>query len=126
MAIFADKYQRSRFAEVLCRGTYSMSDLLNVLDDALTFAADVGKDAVLVDCNDVTGVPSVSDRFDIGRGFAETQLRKPHLVTLAFVGKTPLVDPSRLAETVAVNRCAVARVFDDREEAICWLEQTSG
>lgn len=45
---------------------------------------------------------------------------------LDVLGNQPVVGPGRFAELVAVNRCAVGKVFEDRYEATAWLEHTSG
>ena len=76
----------------------------------------------MVDMTAVDGAPrDLVERYEIGERVAKLQLGKPRLVVLVIVGKPPFISPSRFAETVALNRCAVGKVFLDRDEAIRWI-----
>ena len=116
----------SDYAQLICHGTFSKQELLDVFDKAIEFAAQNGKEAVLVDIGNVEGEPTTAERIDMGVQAAEIQLAKDTIVALAVIGNEPLIDPERLGETVALSRCAVLKVFTDMEEAINWLEHTSG
>jgi len=117
---------KSRYAQLTCHGSYTKQELLNLFDQALNIAAESGLQAVLVDISDVEGEPNTAERFEVGAQFAELQLSKDTIVAIAVMGKEPMIDPERFGETVALNRCAVGKVFTDLDEAISWLEQTSG
>ena len=114
------------FAEVRCIGPYSMAAFLDMLDDALDYAARHDRSAVLVDALAVTGGPGGAERIDLASRSAELQLGKDRLVAIALVGEEPMLHPKRVGEAVALNQCAVLKVFESREAAIDWLEHTSG
>lgn len=46
-------------------------------------------------------------------------------IRLAYVGKVPVIDPSRFGETVAGNRGVDVKVFDSVDDALRWLEISS-
>lgn len=117
---------RSGYAELTCHGTYGKEELLDLFETALDYAAQHGLSAVLVDISDVEGEPDKSERFELGARFADTQLSKETIVAIAVKGNEPLIDPERFAETVALDRCAVGKVFTDMDDAVHWLEHTSG
>ena len=117
---------KGQYAQLTCRGTFGKRALLSVLDQALEYAASNGLQAVLVDISDVEGAPNANERFEVGAQFAEMQLSRETIVAIAVYGREPMIDPERFAETVALNRCAVGKVFTDIDEAISWLEHTSG
>lgn len=114
------------FAEVHCAGQYSMAAFLAMLDEALDYAASHGRFAVLVDALAITGGPGPDERVDLATCSAELQLGKNRLVAIAIVGEEPMLHPERIGEAVALDRCAILKVFESREAAIDWLEHTSG
>jgi len=126
MPIEFDKKLRRYYAEVTCRGEYSTAEVLEILSDTIDYAADNGREAALLDATAMTGNPDTMQRYELGRKGAEMQLGKPTLVAMAIVGRQPLIDPERFGETVALNRCAVVKVFEDHDAAVHWLEHTSG
>ena len=95
---------KSQYAQLTCHGNYGKKELLDLFDRAMEFAAENGLQAVLVDLSDIEGGPDITERFEVGAHFAEMQLSKETIVALAVIGK----------------------VFTDRDEAISWLEHTSG
>ncbi len=117
---------KSQYAQLTCHGAYEKQALLDLLEAALDYAASSGVTAVLVDISEVEGSPSTAERFEMGEAFAEIQLGKSVIVAIAIVGREPMIDPERFGETVALNRCAVGKVFTDPVEAVNWLEHTSG
>ena len=117
---------KAQYAQLTCYGVYDKQALLDVLDQALDYAVQNGVTAVLVDICDVEGAPSTAERFEMGEAFAEIQLGKDTIIAIAIVGREPMIDPERFGETVALNRCAVGKVFTDMVEAVNWLEHTSG
>jgi hypothetical protein len=71
---------------------------------------------VLIDLSRVTGIPPDIDRFELGERLAQA-FGSTHAV--AIIGRKESVN--RLAETVALNRGAVLRVFFTEQEALSWL-----
>lgn len=117
-----DTFLENGYAEIRCRGAYTLESYLATVSAALDFAAANDRDAVLVDVTAIGGAPrDLVERYEIGERVAKLQLGKPRLVGLYVVGKPPFISPSRFAETVALNRCAVGKVFLDRDEAISWI-----
>ena len=114
------------FAEVRCAGPYSMTGFLAMLDEALDYAASHDRSAVLVDALAVTGGPDRQERIDLATSGADLQLGKDRLVAIAIVGEEPMIHPERIGEAVALDRCAVLKVFESRDAAVDWLEHTSG
>lgn len=126
MSIQTVKQLGSHFAEVQCEGPYSKADFLSMLDESLEYAANHRKSAVLVDALAITGGPDTDERVELAASSADLQLEKERLVAIAIVGKEPMLHPERIGEAVALNRCAILRVFESREGAVDWLEHTSG
>ena len=113
------------FAELTCRGTYSTGAMLDVVEEALEVATREGKRAVLIDTRELREeVPlSTLDRYQLGSSIASRQLSRDVRVTIAILGKAPLIEPGRFGEVVAVNRGASGKAFTDRGEAVAWLER---
>ena len=126
MSIQTVKRPGAYFAEVECSGPYSMAAFLNVLDEALDYAARHDRSAVLVDALHITGGPDLEERVDLAASGADIQLSKDRLVAIAIVGEEPMLHPERIGEAVALDRCAILQVFESRDAAIDWLEHTSG
>ena len=122
MAIEFEPYLAPGYVRADCTGEYSNSEFLRVIDETLDTAILEGRDGALVDFSAVTGAPDVLGRFETGEGVARIQLGKDKLVAIAVVGKQPLIDPDRLGETVAINRCAVGKAFEDPDEALARLK----
>ena len=82
---------------------------------------------ILFDGFDITGDPMVIERFYYGEFVAESVngllLRGWQGPTpqFAYLLKEPQLDPYRLGETVAVNRGVNLKAFDNRDEALAWL-----
>jgi hypothetical protein len=114
------------FAEIQCNGPYSMAAFVDVVDKALDYAASHDRSAVLVDALGITGGPDPAERVELAANSAELQLGKDRLVAIAIVGEEPMLHPERIGEAVALDRCAILKVFEAREAAIDWLEHTSG
>ena len=126
MTIQTVKKAGAHFAEVVCTGEYSMTAFLGMLDDALDFAASQDHSAVLVDALAVTGGPDLEERVNLAASGADLQLGKDRLVAIAIVGEEPMLHPERIGEAVALDRCAILKVFESRDAAVQWLEHTSG
>ena len=82
---------------------------------------------ILLDGRNVNGNPRDIERFYYGE-FAARETRKivvEHKIVprFAYVIHEPLRDPTRLGETVAVNRGMIIKVVDTPEDAIKWLNK---
>lgn len=109
---------------VRCSGAYqSVQDIKDLFQRAVDAARQYRKAQVLVDVYGVTGQISFVDRYagalfltELLKVQAWNQIRR-----FAMAGQPPVIDPSRIGETVAANRGVNARVFLDLEEAVAWL-----
>jgi len=109
---------------VTCQGRYEGTGVLDVHQQALDHAIEEGLRAILVDTTGLHGhSPTTMDRFGFGEAIAEMQRRGRTTVWIAFVGRKPIVDPDRFGETVAVNRGAFAKVFENTDEAVAWIRE---
>lgn len=116
--------EHPRFVRLSCHGRYVRDSLLSLFDQAIDIAISKSRKAVLVEMWAVTGAPSdVFDRYQIGVGTARIQREKRPLITIALVGDQPMIHPSRIGETVFLNRGGVGKVFTDLDEAVAWLER---
>ena len=113
------------FIRLSCDGSYTRDALLGVFDEAIDIARIKGKSAVLVDIEGVTGTPpGIFERYQLGVGAARIQREKTPLVTIAVMGREPMIDPRRLGEIVFLNRGGVGKVFTNYDEAVAWLEKS--
>jgi len=84
-----------------------------------------GTTKVLVDGRQMTGNPSLFERFLYGTFAALATLDVLHQHNLrlkfAYVIHAPLRDPDRFGETVAVNRGMDVKTFEEKNEAVAWL-----
>jgi hypothetical protein len=81
---------------------------------------------ILVDIREVTGRLSPLDRLDLGTTAGEKHRalkssKKIPGCRFAVVGKYPLIDPKRLAGTVAHGLGMDVKVSTDMSEALVWL-----
>ena len=125
MSIDLQTENKDVYLEVCCHGVYHKDALLDAVDRALCIGANDGAETVVLDvCNiHIEGrPPDMLERYYLGEMVAKIQRRHARLVFLAVVGNEPLIDPGRFGETVALNRGAYAKVFDEMEEAIEWIK----
>ena len=96
---------------------------IELLDEAVA----KGATKVLIDGRHVTGNPTGFERFLYGTFAAcatlEVLIRQNAWVKFAYVITKPLRDPERFGETVAVNRGMKVKTFEDRNEAVEWLNK---
>jgi hypothetical protein len=108
---------------VTCQGLFDAEELTDVHRKALDCAVEENLRAILVDTTDLRGhTPSTMERFNFGATIAKLQQRENSHIFIAFVGKEPVIDPSRFGETVALNRGGSAKVFEYSSEALRWIE----
>ena len=113
------------------RGTFTQRGAEQGYRDLLDRCIASGSSLLLVDCRQVDGEPTFSERFEFGKFVAEVNIAAVHdgrtqLVKFALLGSYPLIDPGRIGEVVAVNRGASVRVTTDPEEAVTWLGADPG
>ena len=101
--------------------TLAQQQFLKILDEALHN----GARKVLIDGQQITGDPTAFQRFLYGTFAACATLEVLHTHNLklkfAYIIHEPLRDPERLGETVASNRGMDVKTFEDRKEAVEWL-----
>ena len=112
---------------VIAKGQFSLEDALQKFLDLLDAVERTEARKILLDGRQVTGNPTVIDRFLYGE-FAAKAVKKymtegevRHPPQFAYVLHEPVLDPKRFGETVAVNRGMWLKVFDNLEDAGQWL-----
>lgn len=113
------------YVEITCSGPYDKASLLDAIDRALKIGVDKGADTVVMDIDNIHvggRPPDTLERYYLGEMAAKIQLGHEKRIFLAVVGKEPLIDAERFAETVAVNRGAYGKVFDEMAEALDWIK----
>ena len=95
---------------------------IELLDEAVRS----GASKVLIDGRQITGNPTVFERFLYGTFAACATLEVLHTHNLklkfAYVIHEPLRDSERFGENVATNRGMEVRTFEDMNEAVQWLK----
>jgi len=116
--------KKGNYLLVTCQGHFEGKEAMGIHQQALDYAIAEGLPAILVDATGLHGrSPTTMDRFGFGEGIAELQRRSRAAVWLALVGKEPIVNPGRFAETVAVNRGGFMKVFEDTDEVAAWIRR---
>lgn len=110
-----------------CAGEFDPGQFIEILDQAMEESINKGKSSLLINVTDVESGPlDAFQRYSIGQRIAETQFKHGGKVRIAVVGRKPLIEERKFAETVALNRGAVGKAFHDLEEAILWIGEKSG
>ena len=112
---------------VIATGSFSLKGALDRFVEMLEEVDRNQSRKVLADGRTVTGNPRTIERFLYGefaanavsRYMVEGVLR--HAPQFAYVLHEPVLDPSRFAETVAVNRGMWIKAFDNMQDARSWL-----
>lgn len=104
-------------------GSYELADAVAVVGEALTAASEHKRPKILIDARKVTGNLSMMQRFEFGEAVARLYSQSPDgsAALIAVLGNEPLIDPSRLGETVAINRAVPIKVTPHMQEAMHWL-----
>jgi hypothetical protein len=127
--------QRAQFVadllEVEVRGEFSIEEATRGFIETLENVVRHGATKVLIDGRGLKGEPEVMERFFYGE-FAATETARaasensmPRVPKFAYVLEEPVLDPRRFGEHVAANRGMIVKAFDNREEALQWLEVDS-
>jgi hypothetical protein len=103
-------------------GEFSLEEILPLCDRCFRFAADAGRDAMLVDVRGITGrEPTIAERYEWAVRVADLQAAFVPRIRVALLGHEPLIHPERFGEIVAARRGAVIRTFTDEDGALRWL-----
>ena len=124
MAIDFKMEKKGDYLLVTCQGPYTGKGIIAVQQHAIDYAGAEGLRAILMDATGLHGYsPTAMERFGFAEAVAELQRSRGDNIWIAFVGKEPMVDPGRFGETVAVNRGAALKVFEDSGEAADWIRE---
>ena len=115
-----------RMLEAVMSGSYSLRDAKKTFLKLLEAVEKSGAGKVLVDGGKLKGRPGTVERFLYGE-FAANSVRNLVVRTgrnprFAYLLRYPVRDPSKLGETVAVNRGMLVKVFERADDAVDWLE----
>lgn len=105
-------------------GSFSLPVALNHFRLLLETASRLKLTKALCDVRNVSGEPTLVQRFEMGQFIANLFSENPeyHSIRLAVLGNEPIISPDRFAETVARNRGATGKVFTDPQEAAAYLD----
>jgi hypothetical protein len=105
-----------------CSGLFNTDEFIEIVNQAIKYSIQKGSRALLVNVSDVESAPlDAFQRYTIGERIASAQLSYRETVTIAVVGREPLIEKRKFAETVALNRGAKGKAFHDLQEAIAWI-----
>ena len=104
-------------------GSYVLADAVQIIGEALATASAHGQPRIFIDARKITGNLSIMQRFEFGEAVAQLYSCRPAgcAALIALVGNEPLLDPSRIGETVALNRAVPVKATTDIKEALSWL-----
>jgi hypothetical protein len=130
MSISMEIRVESALLRATCSGSFSLEEAKRVFLEALHAAVLQGVNKVLFDGRTLTGELPTLERFHLAKFSAESVVQLqgrglPAGIKFACVLEEPLLDPERFGETVAVNRGLFMKAFDNVDEALEWLEETS-
>ena len=105
-------------------GTFQLDKFKDLLKESLSACAEHDKSKLLIDIRTLEGEVAIFERYELATYFANLSQSDPKTmeVQVAVVGYTPIVDPNRFGEKVAVNRGVNAKVTTDITEAYNWLQ----
>ena len=116
-----------RFVRATVSGDFTLEEAERTFREALDVVALHKTDKVLFDGREVSGEPTIIQRFYYSEFAARTVARYAAdsgnpWPQFAYVLEKPVLDPNRFGEKVARNRGMNIKVFDNLEEAFAWLE----
>jgi hypothetical protein len=113
---------RGAYISCNCAGQFNADEFIEILNQAIRHSIQKGIRACLINVSDVESAPlDTFQRFAIGERIAATQLNYAEEVKIAVVGREPLIESRKFAETVALNRGAKGKAFHDLQQAISWI-----
>lgn len=127
MTMAVDFIPTNNFLYVSITGTFSLPEANDCVLKIFKAIADHNLGKVLVDCRNLTGEPTTFERFEHA-AFSAKELN--HILTrvgtytakFAYLGESPLFDPGKFGETVAVNRGINVMTTNRMEKAVSWLD----
>jgi len=127
MTLHIDIRTDTAFLNVLATGKFSLKEAQRTFLEVLEAVGSHHLKKVIIDGREVIGKPETIERFYYGKFVANSiKAYKTRGVSgataFAYVINEPLLDRQRFGETVAVNRGAHVRAFDNMEAAFKWLE----
>ena len=119
-------YAESDLLRVIATGEFSLEEAERTFIEMLDAVEQHKKEKILFDGRQITGDPSIIQRFlysdfaarTVARYRRERSIPNPQF---AYVLREPVLDPRRFGETVAVNRGMRVRAFENLEDALGWL-----
>ena len=119
------------YLHVAIRGEFCVEDAQRTFLEVLEVAMRNRLFRVLLDGLEITGEPTVIERFYYGKFAAaavtlSTGQDGTFIPKFAYVLEHPVLDPGRFGETVAVNRGMNVKAFEDLEAARRWLGAGDG
>jgi len=111
------------FLRVVAMGELVPKDVMHAIQKVSAAVERYKATSVLFDGRGLAGTLTSMDRFNYGSFIAQLnrQLSLPIRPKIAQILPSDLIDPQRFGETVAVNRGATTKVFDNIEDALEWL-----
>jgi hypothetical protein len=108
-------------------GTFSLAEAKKCCQLIIQSVVEHQSTRVLIDGRNITGKPTVMERYLYGEFKALTVANSSNRsialsARYAYVLMPPVRDPNRFGETVAVNRGLILKTFESVEEAQQWLE----
>ena len=112
--------------KVVATGRFSLGEAKRIFVEMLDAVAAHGAAKVHLDGREIVGNPRTIERFLYGEYAALTvadygKRGVAPSTPFAYVLRSPVLDPERFGETVAVNRGMNIRVFGDFEQSLRWL-----
>ena len=116
----------SGFLQVNVMGDFSLEEAKTTFIEMLEAVAHNKVRKVLLDGRGLVGNPQTIERFIYGEFAAQSVAQfSPRGVSpatkFAYVLGSPVLDPGRFGETVAVNRGMLVKVFENLPDALSWL-----
>jgi hypothetical protein len=125
MSIQQHMHFQSGLLRVDASGEFSLEDAKQAFLEMLKAVGQHKVEKILLDARNVMGKPGDLERFYYGEFAARESHRMvvEHKIVprFAYVIHEPLRDPTRLGETVAVNRGMNVKTFETQEDALEWL-----
>ena len=129
MGMLQEVHFESGVLNIKATGEFSLEEAKRAFVEMLLAVAQYRAEKILFDARNVKGNPHDMERFLYGEFAAEETVRlakgrgiRPRF---AYVLITPLRDPTRYGETVAVNRGMKVKTFENPEAALEWLNSVS-
>jgi hypothetical protein len=125
MSIQQHMHFQSGLLRIDASGEFSLEDAKQAFLEMLKAVGLHKAEKILLDARNVKGKPGDLERFYYGEFAARENHRMvvEHKIVprFAYVIHEPLRDPTRLGETVAVNRGMNVKTFETQEDALEWL-----